>query len=241
MQPMSLATSDAVCPSLGDADLCLPCGLARLETRTSGLVIHRRRLERGDALFRQGDPFGAIHAVRAGSLKTVIHAPDGGEQVASFHWAGEILGLDAIARERHETTAVALEDAEVLVLPYPHAFWWEHRGDGLHALIVRLLSREMVRERDRLQLLSLRSAESRLAVFLLDLSRRMRGRGFSPVDFVLRATRAEIGSYLGLTLETVSRAFGSLQRRQLLQVDGKQVHLRDLGALKNLEGVAALA
>jgi CRP/FNR family transcriptional regulator, anaerobic regulatory protein len=235
MQPLNSARAEAVCSTLGDTDLCLPCGLARLEQRSPDLVLHRRRLARHDTLFRQGEEFHAIYAVRAGSLKTVINAAEGLEQVAGFHWAGEILGLDGIARERHETSAIALEDAEVLVLPYAQAFWWRHGPDGLHALIARLLSREMVRERERLQLLSIASAESRVAAFLLDLSRRMRGRGFSPVEFVLRATRAEIGSYLGLKLETVSRSFTSLQKRKVLQVQGKQVRLCDLEALQRLE------
>lgn len=236
MHSMIATASHPACSTVGDTDLCLPCGLARLDDRPPGLKLHRRRLQRQEALFRQGEEFRAIYAVRAGSLKTVMHAADGTEQVAGFHWAGEILGLDAIARDRYETTAVAMEDAEVLALPYPQAFGLEH--GGLQALITRLLSREMVRERERLQLLSMYSAESRLAAFLVDLSRRMRGRGFSPVDFVLRATRAEIGSYLGLKLETVSRAFAGLQRKSLLQVDGKQVHLRDLPGLEHVGEVA---
>jgi CRP/FNR family transcriptional regulator len=233
--PRSLPGS--VCSALGEADLCLPCGLARLEE--PGLQVKRRRLPRRATLYRQGQAFDAVYAVRAGTFKSVQHTHDGLEQVTGFHVPGEVLGLDGLARERHESAAVALEDSEVLVLPYAQLRGIASAIDGLHDLIARLLSREMVRDRGRLQLLAHRSAEVRLCAFLLDLSQRMRSRGFSGTEFHLRLTREEIGSYLGLNLETVSRTFGSLQQQRLLAVEGRHVRLLDLALLAQAAGPQA--
>jgi CRP/FNR family transcriptional regulator len=221
-----------VCSTLSEDDLCLPCGLAQAET--VGLTMRPQRVERFATLYRQHDDFDAVFAVRFGSFKTVVHTHDGMEQVAGLHLAGEILGLDGLARERHASTAIALEDSEVLVLPYRALQQFATEHPGLHDLVARLLSREIVRDRARLQLLAHRKADVRLGAFLLDVARRMRVRGFSGSEFNLRLTREEIGSYLGMNLETVSRAFGSLQQQQVLQVQGKHVRLLDADTLVRL-------
>jgi CRP/FNR family transcriptional regulator, anaerobic regulatory protein len=231
---MSRAAS--VCSTLADDDLCLPCGLARAEP--TGITMRRQRVERFATLYRQHDAFGALHVVHAGSFKSVVHTHDGLEQVAGLHLAGEILGLDGLVSERHESSPIALEDSEVLVLPYLPLQQFTTDTPGLHDMVARLISREIVRERGRLQLLAHRKADVRLGAFLLDVAQRMRARGFSGTEFHLRLTREEIGSYLGMNLETVSRAFGTLQQQGMLAVQGKHVRLLDAAALAGLAGEA---
>lgn len=228
------ASPEAICPTLAESDLCLPCSLARTEPKPPGLTLRRRRVERHATLFRQGDAFHAIYAVRAGSLKTVLQAADGLEQLTAFALPGEILGLDGLARGCHASTATALEDSEIVVLPYEDTSWWPGPAAALHHLISRLLSREMVKCHARLQLLAQRSAETRVATLLLDLSQRLQARGYSPSEFHLRLSRQEIGSYLGVKLETVSRVLASLQQQRVLAVDGKHVRLFDLPGLERL-------
>jgi CRP/FNR family transcriptional regulator len=216
------------CAACQDEDTCLPCELATA-AEAGGHAVARRRLLRGDALFHEGDPCRAIHAVRTGTLKTVIAGPDGHEQVTGFQLAGDVLGLDGFAHGRQASRAVALEDSEVVVLPYgadgsrdPH-----HLG----ALLPRLIGRELVRKQKLALLLASMNAEQRVASFLLNLSRRMQVRGYSAGEFHLRMARGEIASYLGLNLETVSRTFSLLQHRGLIEVSGRHVLLRDRAAL----------
>lgn len=223
------------CASLQHDDLCVPCGLARLPAG-GAQHLQRRRLARGEHLVLQGEPFQGIHVVRAGSFKSVFHTHDGQEQVTGFYVEGDVLGLDGLARDRHESSAVALEDSDVLLLPQGASAWWNDAGHYPHHAVVRLLSRELLRERRRLQLLSTRSAEARVAAFLQDVSGRMRARGYSASEFHLRMTREEIGSYLGLQLETVSRAIASLQRRRVLRAQGKHVRVLDTASLAACAG-----
>ena len=191
-------------------------------------------MHKGDTLFRAGDRFASLYAIRSGSCKTVSLTEDGHDQVSGYHMAGEILGTDGIGTDRYSSQAVALEDTEVCVLPFGRleAFGRQHVRfqHNLH----RLLSREISRESKVMLLLGTMLAERRLAVFLLDLSERYRARGYSSCEFVLRMTREEIGSYLGLKLETVSRLFSRFQREGLLQVQGRIVKLLDRASLKRL-------
>lgn len=215
------------CSTCQDGDPCAPCELANGDEASP--VSSRRRVRRGDALFREGDPCRDFLAVRSGMFKTVITAPDGHEQVTGFQLAGDVLGLDGLAQDRHASGAIALEDAEVVVLPYHGA----GRRDPaqLGRLLPRLIGRELVRKQKLNLLLACMNAEQRLASFLLNLSRRLQVRGYSPAEFHLRMSRADIGSYLGLQLETVSRAFSSLQRRGLVTVHTRHVVLRDRAGL----------
>ena len=218
----------AGCAAYQGDDPCLPCALAEAE-EAAGHAPVRRRLRRGEALFRAGDPCRSVYAVRSGSLKTLIAGLDGHEQVTGFQLAGDVLGLDGLAHGRHASQAVALEDSEVVVLPYGG----DARGDprALFEVLPRLIGRELVRKQKLAVLLSCMSAEQRLASFLLNLSRRLEARGYSVTEFHLRMTRSEIGSYLGLNLETVSRTLSSLHQRGLLEVSGRHVRLRDRLAL----------
>jgi CRP/FNR family transcriptional regulator, anaerobic regulatory protein len=204
----------------------MPVGLQPEELqRLDDVVAARRRVRRGAALFRQDAVFTSIYAVRAGVFKTCVSAADGREQVTGFHLAGEIIGLEGIGNERHACTALALEDAEVCVMPFARLAELAREVDGLQLHLHRVMSREIVREHGLMLLLGSRSAEERLAAFLLNLTQRLRARGFSGSELVLRMTRQEIGSYLGLTLETVSRTLSRFAAEGLIAVQHRHVRI----------------
>jgi CRP/FNR family transcriptional regulator, anaerobic regulatory protein len=218
-------------------ELCLPVGMDSADLNLlDALVTHRTRLRKGAALFRVGDPFTALYAIRIGSCKTTILAEDGREQIAGYHMLGDIIGLDGISSDRHGCEAIALEDTEVCMLPFDQLEELARTVASLQHNLHRFLSREIGVDQHVMLLLGSMRAEERLAVFLLNLSDRYRLRGYSATEFVLRMTREEIGSYLGLKLETVSRLLSRLQEEGLLQVQGRTVKLLDLAALRQLAG-----
>ncbi len=225
------------CSTCSMRELCLPVGLNPDEVKqVDALVGNRVKLKKGDSLYRAGDTFSALYAVRLGSLKTTVLAEDGREQVSGYHMLGDIIGLDGIGSERHGCQALALEDTEVCVLPFERLEDLARDLPSLQHNLYQFLSREISRDHNIMLLLGSMRAEERLAVFLLNLSDRYRRRGYSSTEFVLRMTREEIGSYLGLKLETVSRLFSRFQEEGLIQVQGRAVKLLDITALKQLVG-----
>lgn len=189
-----------------------------------------RKVRRGQVLFRAGDPFRCFYQVRIGSFKTIVGGRDGREQVTGFQLPGELLGHDGLADNRHDSTAIALEDSEAIEMA--HGGVGDDAGEVAPA-VPAMLSREIVREHKLMLLLgSGMDADQRLASFLLNLSHRLEARGYSGTEFHLRMTRADIGSYLGLTLETISRTFSSFAERGLLQVQGRHVLALDRQALR---------
>jgi CRP/FNR family transcriptional regulator, anaerobic regulatory protein len=221
-----------LCSTCHLKDLCLPCGLTGSDVqRLDGLMFARRRVKEGDALYHEGEKFQFIYAVRSGTFKSHMTLKDGREQVTGFQMAGELLGLDGLASGKHASSAVALEDAEICAIPYAHLSELAAGSTDLQHVISRLMSREIVREHSLMMLLGSMNAEERLAAFLLNISQRMKARGYSASEFHLRMSRAEIGSYLGMKLETVSRTFSAFQAQRLLEVDKKHVRISDLDGL----------
>ena len=198
------------------------------------LVSTRIRLRKGDVLFHAGDRFTSLFAVRTGSCKTVVVTHDGSEQVCGHHLPGEVIGYEGIGSEQYSTQAVALEDSEVCVLPFERIEGLAQRTPAFQRLLYRLLSAAIVRERASTIMLGTMRAEQRLAAFLLDLSNRYRSRGFSSSEFVLRMTREEIGSHLGLKLETVSRLFSRFAEEGLIDVHGRIIRILDAIGLQRL-------
>jgi CRP/FNR family transcriptional regulator len=194
------------------------------------------RLKKGEVLYRAGDRFAALYAIRVGSCKTTVLSEDGREQVAGYHMQGDLLGMDGIGAERYGCEAVALEDTECCVLPFGELGDLTRSAAPLQRNLYRFLSREIARGQDIMLLLGSMRAEERLAAFLLNLSQRYRERGYSGTEFVLRMSRQEIGSYIGLKLETVSRLFSRFQQEGLIQVQGRSVKLLDITTLKLLLG-----
>ena len=223
------------CSSCSLRELCLPAGLDAGEMeRVDRLVTHRRRLRRGAGLYRAGEPLSGLFAIRSGFMKSCVLHDDGREQVAGFHMAGDLLGLDAIGSGNHTCDTVALEDTEVCEIPFANLEQLSREMPSLQHQLHRIMSREIVRDHGVMLLLGSMSAGERLAAFLLNLSQRFAARGYSPSEFRLRMTREEMGSYLGLKLETVSRTLSSFHERGLIEVRQKQVRIVDFPGLKAL-------
>ena len=228
---------EVTCSSCNLRELCLPKGLEDEDlARVEKVVYARRRVRRGEALFNAGDEFHSIYAVRSGFFKTTILNEDGREQVTGFNMPGELLGMDGIGAGSYHGNAVALEDCEVCVLPFSLVEELGREIPTLQRHLHCVLSREIVRDHGVMMLLGSMRAEERLAVFLLNLSKRFMRRGYSPSDFHLRMTREEIGSYLGLKLETVSRLFSKFQEDGLIEVQQKHVRITNIGGLEQVLG-----
>ena len=223
------------CSSCNLRELCMPLGLTTDELeRVNDLVASRRRVKRGTSLFRNGDPFTNLYAIRTGFFKTCITSEDGRDQVTGFQMAGEVIGLDGIVNDRHTCDAVALEDADVCLLPFERIEELSTEIPGLQRHVHKIMSREIVREHGVMLLLGSMRAEERLAAFLLNLVQRLHARGFSQSELVLRMTREEIGSYLGLKLETVSRTFSKFVEEGIVEVRQRHVRIVNSDALKQL-------
>lgn len=225
------------CPECNMREMCLPVSLDPDALRAfDAMVTWRRWFKKGKKLYCAGDPFTELYAIRVGSCKTVILAEDGREQIIGYHMLGEIIGMDGVSAERHACEAIALEDTEVCALPFDLLEQLSRTFPALQHSVLRLLSRDIGRDEHMMLALGSMHVEERLAGFLLDLSERYRRRGYSANEYVLRMTREEIGSYLGMKLETVSRLLSRFQEAGLLQVQGRNVKLFDLVSLKQLAG-----
>ncbi len=223
------------CSSCNLRELCLPVGLNRENLdKLDALVATRRTVARGDTLFRAGDEFQSLYAVRTGFFKTCVSSEDGRDQVTGFQMAGELLGLDGISNDRHSCDAVALEDSQVCVIPYGQLEDLSREFNELQHQFHKIMSREIVRDHGVMLLLGSMRAEERLAAFLLNLTQRLQARGFSGSALILRMTREEIGSYLGLKLETVSRTFSKFQDEGMLEVKQRQIQIIDQAKLASL-------
>jgi len=224
--------SKASCSSCHLRALCLPCGLEPGDmARLDALMLARRKVGMGETLYDAGERFHFIHAVRRGTFKSSLVLADGREQISGFHMAGELMGLDGLAHGAHASSTVALEDAEICAIPYAQLRDLACGSAALQQVVHQLMSREIVREHGLMMLLGSMSAEERLAAFLLNMSQRLKSRGYSALEFHLRMSRAEIGSYLGMKLETVSRAFSAFQSQGLLDVDKRHIRINNLTGL----------
>lgn len=202
--------------------------------RLLSLMAGRRRIGQGESLYHEHDHFNFIYAVQSGSFKSTLALADGLEQVSSFHMVGELLGLDGVADGRHASRAVALEDSEISTLSYAHLTDLSSALSGVHHILMRLISREIVRSHCHMVVLGSLNSTQRLAAFLLNQSERLSARGYSALEFHLKMTRGEIGSFLGLTLETVSRAFTELQEQRLVQVKRRHIVIANLDGLSRV-------
>jgi CRP/FNR family transcriptional regulator, anaerobic regulatory protein len=228
------------CSNCNLRELCMPMGLSQDDMlKVDGLVASRRSVKRGQALFQTGEKFNALFAIRTGFFKTAVTTPDGRDQVTGFQMAGEIMGLDGIVNERHSCDAIALEDAEVCIMPFDRIEEISREVGALQHHVHKIMSREIVREHGVMLLLGSMRADERLAAFLLNLVQRLQARGFSSTALILRMTREEIGSYLGMKLETVSRTFSKFADEGFIEVHQRQVSILDAEALKRLVNAQA--
>ena len=227
--------AQVACSNCNLRELCMPAGLDPDELRRiDGLVSVRRRLRRRELLFRNGEKFSALFAIRTGTFKTRVASEDGRDQVTGFQMAGEILGLDGIVGDQYRCDAVALEDAEVCVMPFERIESLSRDVPALQRHVHQIMSREIVRDHGVMLLLGSMRAEERLAVFLLNLLQRLHARGFSRSEVLLRMSREEIGSYLGLKLETVSRTLTKFMDEGILDVQLRHLRILDVQALQRM-------
>ena len=235
-------TFRVACSNCNLRELCLPVGLTSEQMeRVDDVVTVRRKIKRGGTLFRNGEPFTSLFAIRTGFFKTCVATEDGRDQVTGFQMAGEIIGLDGIVHDHHSCDAVALEDAEVCVMPFDRIEEISREVNALQHHVHKIMSREIVREHGVMLLLGSMRAEERLAAFLLNLVQRLHARGFSQSELVLRMTREEIGSYLGLKLETVSRTFSKFADDGIVEVKQRYVRIVDTDALRAIVNAPACA
>lgn len=213
----------------------MPAGFSVDEMKKLDEVVEkRRRIKQGELLFSNGETFTSLYAIRTGFFKTCVTSVDGREQVTGFQMAGEIIGMDGIVSDHHNCNAVALEDAEVCEMPFASVEDLSRELPGLQRHVHKIMSREIVRENSVMMLLGNMRAEERLAAFLLNLVQRLHARGLSQSELVLRMTREEIGSYLGLKLETVSRAFSKFSEEGIIEVKQRHVKIIAPEALKKI-------
>ena len=214
------------CGSCAVRQMCLPAGLdADGDAALRRLVLGPRRLRKGQHLYLAGEPFQFLYAVRFGTLKSTLTLVHGGEQVTGFHLAGDLLGLDGPADGQHPTGAMALENAETCAISYAHLLEACAESRTLRRRVGQLMAGQLVREHATMELIARSHTEARVAGFLLLMAQSMRQRGYSAREFQLRMSRAEIGSYLGMSLETVSRSLSAFHRSGLVRVRSRSIEL----------------
>ena len=225
----------ASCSNCNLSELCLPRSLTPQEFDDLEDIIKRSRpLHRGDHIFRSGDPFHSLYAVRSGTVKLYTTTDAGDDQIMGFYFPGEIMGFDAIENDRHLCSAIALETITYCAFSFTRLEDLCKKIPGLQHQIFRLMSRELSSDNELLLTLSNKNAEEKIATFLVSLSSRFNRLGYSSTEFRLAMSRQEIGNYLGLTIETVSRIFSKLQRENYIATERKIVQIKNLAALKVL-------
>ncbi|WP_084306503.1 fumarate/nitrate reduction transcriptional regulator Fnr [Phytopseudomonas flavescens] len=218
----------ANCKDCSLASLCLPLSLDLEDMDALDEIVKRGRpLKKGEFLFRQGDTFNSVFAVRSGALKTFSLSDAGEEQITGFHLPSELVGLSGMDTELYPVSAQALETTSVCEIPFERLDELSVNLPQLRRQLMRIMSREIRDDQQMMLLLSKKTADERIATFLVNLSARFRARGFSANQFRLAMSRNEIGNHLGLAVETVSRVFTRFQQSKLLEAEGKEVHILD--------------
>lgn len=222
------------CQTCSFSHLCLPLALNEEEMVSLDDIIERKRpLHKNDTLINAGDKFRSLYAVRSGSFKSFISDENGEEQVIGFHFPGDIIGFDALRAQQHQSYCQALETAMVCELPYDMLDEMSVRFPKLRKQILSFMSAEIKHDHDLMMLLNKRTAEERLMYFIAHLSSRFEERGFSPKQFNLTMTRNEIGNYLGLTVETISRLLTRFQNKGIIAVEGKLITILDFDLMED--------
>ncbi|NMP31467.1 fumarate/nitrate reduction transcriptional regulator Fnr [Thalassotalea sp. M1531] len=220
------------CQNCSISELCLPFSLNEKELDTLDNIIDRKRpIRKGEKIFQDGEALHSLFAIRSGTFKTFTIDSNGEEQITGFHLAGDLLGFDALANSEHQSFAQALETAMVCEIPYNTLDELSNSMPSLKRQVLRLMSNEILTDQDMLSLLNRKNAEQRLATFLSTLSSRYKERALSPSEFRLTMTRGDIGNYIGLTVETISRLLNRFHKEGLITIDGKLIIINDIDKL----------
>lgn len=233
LKKQSTAQSHINCQNCSISELCLPFSLDDKELTSLDNIIDRKRpIHKGDKIFHDGEEMHALFAIRSGTFKTYTVNEEGEEQITGFHLAGDLLGFDAIANNEHPSFAQALETAMVCEIPYQNLDTLSDTMPKLKKQVLRLMSNEIKTDQNMLTLLNKKNAEQRVATFLYTLSSRYHARGLSSKEFRLTMTRSDIGNYIGLTVETISRLLNRFHKNQIIHVEGKLIKILDIDTLE---------
>lgn len=231
------SANQAHCQTCTLNSLCLPIALDSDDMDVLDKAIKRGRpIQKGDFLFKQGEPFTAVYAIRTGAVKTYTIAPGGDEQITGFHLSSELVGLAGYSENTYPLTAKVLETTTVCELPLEKLESLCDELPGLRKQLMRTMGSEIRQDQQMILQLSKKTADERLAYFLIDLASRFERRGYSSKVFRLSMSRMDIGNYLGLAVETVSRVFTRFQKNGLIETEGKEVILLDRNALLEMSG-----
>jgi CRP/FNR family transcriptional regulator len=219
--------------------ICLPLALESDDIQQLDEIIQRSKpLQKNQHLYREGDDFQSVFAVRSGALKAYKTTDDGREQVTGFYFPGEILGMDGISNNAHASSAKALETAAVCEIPFTSLEKLSSMMPNLQRHFFQLMSHEITEDQQLITLLSKNSADERVSSLMLSISARNARRKLSSTQFRLPMSRVDIGNYLGLTVETVSRVFSRMQKMDILRVDNKEIKILDLPGLQAMANMA---
>ncbi len=231
--------NDMHCNSCGQLASCIPFVLPQNETAELEKIIEKSLpLKKGSHLFHQGEPFTSLFAVRAGTIKTYTVTSQGEEQITGFYFPGELIALNGIGSDGYPSSAKILETSTVCEIPYEQLDRLSMQRPGLQRQLIHAMANEIREEQQMMLLLSKKTAEERVATFLMKLSERYKQRGYSASIFRLSMSRNEIGNYLGLAVETVSRIFSRFQKQLIIHVEGKEISVLSLDELYQASGDA---
>jgi CRP/FNR family transcriptional regulator len=221
------------------SSICLPLALENDDIQQLENIVQRSKpMQKGQYLYREGDEFQSVFAVRSGTLKAYKTTDDGREQVTGFYFPGEILGMDGISKNTHASSATTLETSAICEIPFSDLSELSSLMPNLQRHFFQLMSREITEDQLLITLLSKNSAEERVAALLLSISSRNARRKLSATQFRLPMSRVDIGNYLGLTVETVSRVFSRMQKLDVIRVDNKEIDILDIQGIRRLANVA---
>lgn len=228
-----LDESEVACEDCGLDPMCTVLDYGEAGSGISeSLLMRRKPVSAGEVLFSAGHPFDAIYAVKSGSFKSLTSDSRSAERVVGFYFPGELVGVEGMADQRYASTVRALEPGQVCVLHLEHLQGAPRPPERLQQALIEMLSREVAVNRQLMTALVRQNAEQRVAAFLLSLSERLRRRGFDADLFSLRMSRGDIGSYLGLARETVSRLLTRFQQQGMIRLRQRQMQLMDTEQLR---------
>lgn len=234
-QPQCHHDNRVSCSNCRLSSLCLPISLELEELdQISEVILRNQPLHKGDYLYRSGSPFTSIFAVRAGSIKSTFISEEGEEQITGFYLPGEILGMDGLNDNSYRNSATALETSAICEIPFDKLEELSQQIPSLQRHFFQLMSREITNDQQLISLLTKGSAEQRIAALLLSLSSRYQRRQLSSTEFLLPMSRTELGNYLGLTIETVSRVLSRWQKEGFIHAERRLIKLLDVDKLKSM-------
>ena len=226
------------CQNCSLSELCLPFSLNDQELeQLDGIIDRKRPVHKNDKIYQDGEELHSLYAIRTGTFKTYTINSQGEEQITGFHLPGDLLGFDAIGDQEHPSFAQALETSMICEIPYSTLDSLSATMPKLRKQILKLMSDEIKSDQEMMSLLNRKNAEQRLATFIVTLSTRYKTRNLSPLEFRLAMTRGDIGNYLGLTVETISRLLNRFDKQSLLTVNGKFITINNLDALKEVAAI----